>query len=400
MQPIHPGLPSRLIILYVIVFSLTLNGYGQVRIRLFSSFQPESVLFTVNEGSYEISGLDNEPVIITKGKHIIVSRLNGRMVVKTAGNRGFLCDSLEIKGRTGRDKFSIRMNDRENLRQNYSGDLVCCDDLGTIVLINICDIDSYIAGVVRTEGGSGKNIEFFKTQAVIVRTYMYKYFNKHVTDMYNLCDNTHCQAFNGITEDPVINRAVLETKDEVILDHDITLITSVFHSNCGGETIPAGFVWLADQSYLKGVKDPFCVSSPNASWSKTISFSQWLDYLRRSGFEGDATEKSSFSFHQDSRKMEYMTGKFTLPLNNIRTDLGLRSSFFSVIVKGDSIILEGKGYGHGVGLCQEGAMVMAGKGYDYRKIIGFYYSDIIITDIKNPIIPRGDNQVISSGAEQ
>jgi stage II sporulation protein D len=69
----------------------------------------------------------------------------------------------------------------------------------------------------------------------------------------------------------------------------------------------------------------------------------------------------------------------------MRSDLNLRSTFFSVYAVGDSIILKGRGYGHGVGLCQEGSMAMAAKGFDYREIIRFYYSGVIITDIKNAV---------------
>lgn len=61
----------------------------------------------------------------------------------------------------------------------------------------------------------------------------------------------------------------------------------------------------------------------------------------------------------------------------------MKSSFFSVVQSGDSMIFRGKGYGHGVGLCQEGAMVMAAQGKNYRQILQFYYSNIIISDIRN-----------------
>jgi stage II sporulation protein D len=70
----------------------------------------------------------------------------------------------------------------------------------------------------------------------------------------------------------------------------------------------------------------------------------------------------------------------------MRSDLNLRSTFFSVVTEGDSVILKGKGYGHGVGLCQEGAMAMAVKGFRYREIINFYYTGVIISDIKNAVI--------------
>ena len=105
----------------------------------------------------------------------------------------------------------------------YSGDLQCISDLGVLVFINICDVEQYIAGVVRTEGGPGKRIEYLKSQAVIARTFMYKHFERHLIDRYNLCDNTHCQAFNGISTDTLITRAALETKGLVVLDRDSTL---------------------------------------------------------------------------------------------------------------------------------------------------------------------------------
>ena len=97
---------------------------------------------------------------------------------------------------------------------------------------------------------------------------MYKYFDKHLSDRYNVCDNTHCQAFNGLSGDSVINRAAMETRGQVILDRDSILIISAFHSNCGGETSAPEDVWLTSQPYLKRVADPYCLTSRNASWEK------------------------------------------------------------------------------------------------------------------------------------
>ena len=88
-----------------------------------------------------------------------------------------------------------------------------------------------------------------------------------------------------------------------------------------------------------------------------------------------------FVFSQEHRKSDYRTGNFFMPLRLIRNDLSLRSTFFSVTVSGDSVILDGRGYGHGVGLCQEGAMAMASKGFTYRQIIGFYYTGVRIGTI-------------------
>ncbi len=379
----------RLKILFVLLLSVfSLPVSGQVKIRLFSNQSPESVVFSVTEGRYEINMFNGEISTLLKGEPVIISKYNGKLAVKKRNEQGFICDSIEISGKTGNDIFSLRVNGNSPVRQYYSGDLQCFPDLGTLVLINISDVEKYVAGVVKAEGGSGKNLEYFKTQAIIARTYMYKYFDKHLTDRYNVCDNTHCQAFNGLSSDTLLNRAAMETRGLVILDKDSTLIISAFSSNCGGETSSSEDVWLSGQPYLRAVPDPYCLASRNSTWEKSLSMYEWISYLRRSGYTGNVNNPSLFNFLQESRLTDYKIGAFTIPLRSIRADLNLRSTFFSVYAVGDSVILKGRGYGHGVGLCQEGAMEMAAKGFNYKQIIDFYYSGVFITDIKNAVLLR------------
>jgi stage II sporulation protein D len=298
---------------------------------------------------------------------------------------GFICDSILISGNTGRDLFSLRINGSSPERQYYSGDLKCFPDLGRLVFINNSNADDYIGGVVRTEGGRGKNLEYLKSQAVIARTYMYKYSDKHISDGYNLCDDTHCQAFNGISFDTLIRHATLQTRGLVILGPDSTLIISAFHSNCGGETSLPEDVWLSEQPYLKKVLDKYCTSSPNARWRKTLSISDWTANLKNAGLSAVPEDLSLLNFSQITRQNDYRVGIFTVPLRQLRSDLNLRSTFFSVKVEGNMVVLNGRGYGHGVGLCQEGAMVMASKGFNFRQIINYYYQGVIVTDIKNAV---------------
>jgi len=359
---------------------------SQVRIRLLTELKPEYILFSVSSGKYIIEDGSDTIINVTSGENVILACYDGKIAVKIRGVRVFAVDSLLFKGVTGDDNFSLRIDTGESVLKNYTGDLHCFPDLGTILLINSFDIDKYVAGVVNAEGGNGKNEEYFRTQAVIARTYTYKYFNKHSIDRYNLCDGTHCQAFNGITQDSVINNAVIHTKDLVITTADSNLIISAFHSNCGGETSPSEYVWLTGQPYLTKVIDPYCLSSRNATWEKIISLTEWTDWLKRNGYKDTAQDASVFNFEQTTRVPDYKAGSFTLPLRVFRTGLGLRSSFFSVSVEGDSLRLRGRGYGHGVGLCQEGAMVMSMKGFTYQQIIDFYYSGVLIMDIKNAVL--------------
>jgi stage II sporulation protein D len=368
------------LIIFICFFSA--DAFSQFRIRLFADQSADVVIFTVTAGAYNIKVSSERTIGINPGESVILTGSNGRLVVKTRNETGFSCDSVELSMTGPGSMFSLRTNPGTSVKRIFNGSLICKYDLGSVFLINIADIDEYIAGVVKSEGGNGIYPEYFKTQAVIARTYAYKYQAKHLNDEYNLCDGIHCQVYNGITTDTTIINAVRETGGEVIADRDSVLIISAFHSNCGGETAASEDVWLTYQPYLIKVTDPYCTSSRNATWEKKIGLKEWINYLRKNGYQGQSDDPSIFSYSQKTRKTDYYAGSFNFPLNTIRTDFSLRSTFFSVTIDADSLILNGRGYGHGVGLCQEGAMVMAKKGIDYKSIIEFYYSGVEIMDVK------------------
>jgi stage II sporulation protein D len=356
---------------------------SQVKVRLFTEFTPDYAIFTAKSGKYQIRCNTGRSIAIPNGEPILIALYNNRIFAKLRNGASFLTDSVEIKGETPEDFFTLRINESGTKIKTYSGDLKCFSDLETLLLINTCDIEKYIAGVVKAEGGGGRSEEYFKTQAVIARTYTYRYFNKHIIDRYNLCDDTHCQSFSGITGDSLIINAVRATKDMVITTPDSILIISAFHSNCGGETSPSEYVWVTDQPYLKRIVDTYCLGSRNALWDKKISLTEWTDFLKKNGYSGTLTDPSVFNFNQTSRVPDYIVGSFSIPLHTIRTGLNLKSSYFSVYADSDSLLLKGKGYGHGVGLCQEGAMIMSLKGFKYEDIINFYYTGVKIMKIGN-----------------
>lgn len=367
--------------LFLILFATEVAG--QVKVRLFAAKPLNWIVFNVREGNYRLDTYDNDPFYLKQGETVILAFYEGKVAVKPQWSKGFACDSLTLDGLTGNDLFSVRINSEPMTDRIYDGDLQCLHDLGYLVMINTCNIEKYIAGVVQAEGGTGRNTEYIKTQALLVRTYMYRYLNRHIIDRYNLCDDTHCQAYMGNSTNSLINKAVIETAGLVVLGRDSLPIMSAFHSNCGGETESSENVWLSGQPYLKKVIDPYCSGSRSARWTKTIPVDVWEGYLINAGFNFPNGSKPDFNFTQLTRQKNYRTGSFSLPFTKIRDDFSLRSSFFSIMRNGDSMTLKGKGYGHGVGLCQEGAMVMASRGFNYRQILQFYYSDVIISDIKN-----------------
>ncbi len=371
----------KLLLILSVFLNTCLISEAQVRIRLLTGKNPQYYFFTVSTGRYVINNYVTGPLNINTGETFVISLYHNKVAVKTRDSRGFAADSVLISPEGQESRFTVKTDKEGRAAGVYSGALQCLPDMGSLLLINICDMEDYVAGVVKAEGGNGKRSEYFKTQAIIARTYSYRHLNRHILDRYNLCDGTHCQVYSGLTSDTIISRAALETKDLVIVSDDSIPIISAFHSNCGGETSPSEYVWPASQSYLVAVKDPWCLKSRNATWEKIIPLKTWTDMLIRNGYTGSTDSSSLFRFRQDSRKQDYTVGAFSFPFYRIREELGLRSAWFSVIPARDSLRLSGKGYGHGVGLCQEGAIAMAASGLKYQDIIDFYYKGVKIIPV-------------------
>ena len=199
---------------------------------------------------------------------------------------------------------------------------------------------------------------------------------KHYKDGYNLCDDVHCQAYRTRCNKYKILMAVSLTAGDVIVDKDKRMISASFHSNSGGETINSEDLWNISTSYLKSVKDTFSNGMRNSQWEQKMSVKEWLSFLSDNyKFDSEDTSKvkAVLNFEQNNRKTFLVDSIY---LKSIRKDLGLKSAFFGVKKQGDQIIIKGKGYGHGVGLSQEGAVKMVRYGYNAKQILQFYYKDV------------------------
>ena len=250
-------------------------------------------------------------------------------------------------------------------------------------------MEHYVAGVVESEGGIKKNVEFLKLQAIISRTYAISNLRKHIKEeAFNLCDNVHCQLYRGRCTNSLIMMATSQTNGDIIIDQHNKPISAAFHSNCGGKTVNSEDVWSIETSYLKSVKDTFCLKQSHAKWIKKIPVNKWLEYLS-ANYNYPVTDslmkKEALSYKQKTRQV-YFDENPNIHLKKIRSDFKFNSTFFSLDQQGDTLIFNGNGYGHGVGLCQEGAMKMVDYGWTLKKIIQFYYKDVTIiniTELKN-----------------
>ena len=211
-------------------------------------------------------------------------------------------------------------------------------------------------------------------------------------------DNVNHQVYlSRCYRNSLIRQAVAHTTDLIIVDSTDTPITAVFHSNSGGQTANSEDVWLSSLPYLKSVIDTFSIRQHNSIWRDTVSVDRWIKYLKNNGIKitdsKSRTDNLVYSPTSRDRCYRYMTD--TIPLKKIRADFGFKSAWFSIKPKPDGRILEftGYGYGHGVGLSQEGAMEMARRNYSFLDIINFYYQGVRVVNVKNIEKERIDNHI-------
>ncbi|MCH2230680.1 MAG: SpoIID/LytB domain-containing protein [Crocinitomicaceae bacterium] len=214
------------------------------------------------------------------------------------------------------------------------------------------------------------------------RTYALKNKRRHIKDGYELCDGVHCQAYhNKLKHTPEIREAVEATGGEVIVDYNNKLVTTYFSANCGGQTCDASYVWNNSVPYLSSFIDTFCIHTKQATWSKRISKHSWTTFLSKQyGVTEAKYGDLIYNFDQDYRKAFFIHPSLGIPLRDLRKKFKLKSTFFSTELVGDQVVISGKGFGHGVGLCQEGAMGMAKSGYNYKQIAFYYFNRVKVID--------------------
>jgi stage II sporulation protein D len=370
-----------LILIFVALFS---SLWGQsVSISLFNDQSLRSIVVSQMLGKYSLIADSSKLLELTNDDAIYISMYGEKLAVRNSrGPIGFF-NSVKFVSRDSVGMFRLAaVNPKGDVRQ-YNNNLSLSVAFYRILAINEVEVDKYLSGVVEAETGPNASLELYKAQAVLARTFLYGNIHKHNTEGFDLCDGEHCQAYKGCPmRNAIIYSATRATFGVVVLGPDSSYITSSFHANCGGETESAGVAWLNPKSYLVSVKDPFCQNSPMAQWSKTIPTEQWVTYLQNHGFKVSLkTPVIQFDFSQINRRQYYRIGKDSIPTKQIRSDFKLRSTFFSVIGGQKEILIKGKGYGHGVGMCQEGAIQMAKIGYKYDEILNYYFKGILLARV-------------------
>jgi len=360
----------------------------QISVRIFEQTKINSVLIAPQKGNYQLIADGNKIMELNETSVIKATLTNDVIELKAFENDLGKYKTVNLVSSDEEKSLKIKLLNPDRKARFYDDDLqISIIENEGLKLINTTFIDNYIAGVSEAEAGKSAGIEFYKVQSVLARTYALAHLYKHQPEGFNLCDQVHCQAFHGKSTQTHILDAVHSTRGEIVVDKDLQLITAAFHSNSGGQTANSEDVWGASTTYLKSVIDTFSLKMPNAYWQKKMPVDDWLNYLKsKYKFPINKTEAKDLALHfkQESRKVNLEFENIKVPLKNIRSDLKLKSTFFSVELSeyGNSVTLNGRGFGHGIGMCQEGAIYMTKSGYKYKQVLNFYYQNIHIIHLR------------------
>ena len=319
--------------------------------------------------------------------------------------------------------------------QTFRGALRLMVDADRIVAINELPVEQYLESVIASEMSATSSLELLKAHAVISRSWLLtqmlkreknqggnnffsfvkkddeliRWYDREDHTLFDVCADDHCQRYQGVTRSdqagenggkPFVEEAVRQTRGQVIMYGD-ELCDARFSKCCGGKTEEFQYCWEdTPKPYLVTVDDPFCNTQDerilhqvlNDYDQETPNFYRWtVEYSIEELTElvnrklkldlGDIQELIPLERGKSGRiwklqivgsKRSFIIGK-ELEIRRTLSETHLLSSAFDVEKNGDRFILKGKGWGHGVGLCQIGAAVMGEQGYNYEEILLYYY---------------------------
>jgi stage II sporulation protein D len=304
-------------------------------------------------------------------------------------------------------------------------------ETGNMSVINEVSLEDYVAAVISREMSPSFEMEALKAQAVAARTYAIKNLKKHEKHGFSVCTGVDCQVYGGMSgEHERTIKAAYETAGEV-LTYDGKLAQTVYFATSGGHTEDAKYVWGSDIPYLKGVSDKYeSAEVYGAKWKREMSAAQIAEALNKRGLDlgniinvevlsvspagsvyeikitGDKGEKiyknescRTFLGYDILLSQAYTVTKGddlyieTTSGKALSSNLSILSADGTSHYKGESLYLKGtddralalpkesgnyifsgRGYGHLVGMSQNGANAMAKAGFTYDEILKHYYT--------------------------
>ena len=258
---------------------------------------------------------------------------------------------------------------------HYVGNIEVFRGRDSMYLINELPLEEYIKDVVSAEVGASWDMEALKVQAVISRTYAVFQKNKNGTNgNYDLTSSVLHQVYKGSSIDARISYAVMDTEGEV-LTYDSAPIEAFYHSTSGGKTEDPVEVFGKSYPYLKPVESN-CELSPYWIWERRIPAEEIEKALQVKGIKDLQIKSFTSTERVKTLDVTNNAGVLNVKATDLRKLLGwsrLPSTNFTVSRENYDYIFSGKGYGHGIGLCQWSALEMAKEGKTYKEILNYFY---------------------------
>lgn len=326
---------------------------------------------------------------------------------------GMLYDELTFEAKTRSTLFSepsfilhdmtigIGFHWERKLTRRFAGRLRFIVEGDRIRAVNRVGLEDYLLSVVASEMHADAPAEFLKAHAIISRSWVMSNLRSH--ENFDVCADDHCQRYQGL--DGVVGSNIRDAIDRTwgsVLSYEGKLCDARYSKCCGGMTELYSSCWEdKDYPYLQAVPDtpegggePFCNTSDEDLLRRVLND---YDLPTRDFFRWTATLDKSIKYLKplkrgpsgriyeleiEDDKGRRVIGK-ELAIRRALSPDCLKSSAFEIEWKGDECILHGRGWGHGVGLCQIGAAVMASRGYNCTQILSHYYPGAVITQLED-----------------
>jgi stage II sporulation protein D len=330
----------------------------------------------------ELKGVDLEVTGFAGCDHCvkIVARTDALRAVPTGAG-------IEIAGGQAtafrvRSERPIKLNGRE-----YGDTLELVRNGEGIAVVNELPLEDYLVGVLRAEVGERWPAEALRAQAIVARTYAAYQRMISAGKPYNIIASVAHQQFAGrVPRTSAAWAAVSETSGQV-LRWEGELFPAFYHTESGGYTEDPRTVFAArNMPGLKAVRCEFSAGSPHFYWNLDLKLANLTEVMRKNDVAVGAVTAVEVSERTASLRASVITvrgtrGSARLRGNDFRRMLGydtFKSTLFAVAIDGDTARFAGRGYGHGVGMCQWGAKGMAEQGYIAKQIIEYYYPGAVL----------------------
>lgn len=307
--------------------------------------------------------------------------LNGNLQAKRI-TISWTKNSLKHRGRDIPDGSEIEADGAITIDKvgSFPGRLILHHAMGHILVVNEVTLERYIQGVVGNEVPARWPAEVKKAQAVAARTYALARMALKESP-YALESTVMDQVYRGHPPDKGVVAAVRATRGEVLIQAN-GLIEAKYHSTCGGHTENVDEVWPELMVHHQwAVACTTCSSSPTYRWSTVLTYGELTRALKTvhkglKRIKGLSATNRSPTGRVRTLEVHTQKGSFEISARDFRRIVNLRkirSTHFEIEAQPRSVKLNGRGFGHGAGMCQWGAYGMAKAGHSYADILAHYY---------------------------